>query len=127
MSRRAFVASSLYILAMLVLGVPSTSCGSSSTRRVLQSIDVAPTTANAQDFASGQVQFVATGKFSQPPSPAPVTFVAPYSGSWSSSNTNVATINQNGMAQCLPVASGPVTITAIASTNSAKPPAMSTA
>jgi hypothetical protein len=105
-------------------------CGSmnSPQNRVLQSMSVNPATADAQNFPQGQVQFTATGTFSQAPSPAvvPVPFVSPYSGSWESSNPNVATINQNGVAQCIAGASGTVTIKADVSSNSAKGTQMST-
>ena len=104
-------------------------CGSmNSNNRVLQSMTVSPASADAQNFPQGQVQFTATGTFSMPPSPAtvPVPFVSPYSGSWISSNPNVATINQNGMAQCVTGASGTVTVTAVVSSNSAMGTQMST-
>jgi hypothetical protein len=104
------------------------SCGSSSTQnRVLTSMSVTPASADASNFANGQVQFTATGTFTMPPSPAPVPFAAPYSGSWLSSDSNVATITQQGLAQCVSGASGSVTITGIASSNSAHGTQMSTA
>jgi hypothetical protein len=87
-----------------------------NANRTLMSMTVTPATANAENFMNGQVQFTATGTFSQPPSPAPVTFMAPFSGGWSVSNMDVATINQYGMAQCMHT--GMVTVTAQASTNS---------
>lgn len=105
-------------------------CGGNSSmnsNRVLMSISVSPATAIAHNFANGQVTFAATGTFSQPPSPAAVTFVEPYSGSWMVSNLNIATIDQNGMAQCVPGQNGTVTISAIASSNSAGGGAMSPA
>lgn len=93
--------------------------------RMLTSMTVAPATASGNSM-TGQVQFSATGVFSQPPSPAPVTFMAPFSGGWSVSNMDIATINQNGMAQCMHT--GMVTVTAQASSNSTTMPgAMSTA
>jgi hypothetical protein len=39
----------------------------------LQSVTLSPASANAQDFANGQVPFAATGTFSKPPSPQPLT------------------------------------------------------
>lgn len=88
-------------------------CGTSDSNRVLQSITVTPRSAVAN---GQQVQFTATGTFSKPPSPAPVPFVAPYSGSWQSSDLAIASIDQNGMAKCN--TAGTTTITAIASSNS---------
>lgn len=111
---------SLAIVA--VLSVAQTlGCGSmySNSNRVLQSVMVMPANASAQNFTMGQVQFTATGTFSQPPSPAPVSFQPPYTGNWSSSNLSIATINQSGMAQCVAGAAGKVTITAEVSSNSA--------
>lgn len=99
-------------------------CGSSYTsNRVLESITVTPAKASAQGSSNGQVQFTATGTFSHPPSPAQVPFTAPYSGGWQTSNPDIATINAAGVAQC--VASGSVTVTAMASANKGGAGAMS--
>jgi hypothetical protein len=78
---------------------------------------ITPGTADAQTSPSGQVQFSAMGTFSKAPSPAPVPFVAPYSGSWATSDLSVATIDQTGLAQCIAGAAGTVMITAMASSN----------
>jgi hypothetical protein len=100
-------------------------CGgmSNSSNRILQGMTVSPATADAQMSANGQVQFTATGTFSMAPSPAPVTFAAPYSGSWSA-DPSVATMVGTGMGtatfQCVAGASGTTTIKAIASTNAAQ-------
>jgi hypothetical protein len=103
-------------------------CGGMNSKRVLMSMSVSPAAADAQNFANGQVMFSATGTFSQPPSPAAVTFMAPYSGSWSVSDANVASIDQNGVARCVQGQTGIVTVSAIASSNSATGPGqMSTA
>jgi len=121
------VAGLLCVLA--VFGIATLGCASmNSTYRVLQSVAVSPTSADAQTFPQGQVQFTATGTFSMPPSPAPVPvpFVAPYPGSWMSSNPNIATINDSGVAQCVAGTSGTVTVTALVSSNSAKGTQMST-
>lgn len=105
-------------------------CGTNSMmmnpNRVLMSMSVTPTIVDAQNFSMGQVQFSAMGTFSRPPSPAPVTFAAPFSGGWSVSDMNMATINQNGVAQCMSGARGTVTIMAQASSNSGGMGAMST-
>jgi hypothetical protein len=97
-------------------------CGtSSSSNRVLQSIAVTPATADAQN-SNGQVQFTATGTFSKAPLSAPVTFAAPYSGSWLA-DPAMATLVGTGTGfatfSCVGGASGVVTITATASTNAA--------
>ncbi len=103
----------------LLAAITTIGCSSmnSMPNRVLQSMVIAPATADAQASPSGQVQFNAMGTFSQAPSPAPVPFVAPYSGSWATADLKVATIDQHGLATCVAGASGTVTITAIASSN----------
>jgi uncharacterized protein YjdB len=119
-----------FVCVVTVFAVASIGCGSmnSAPNRVLQSMSLSPATADAQTFPQGQVQFTPTGTFSIAPSPAkvPVPLVSPYSVSWSSSDPSIATIDQNGVAQCVAGASGTVTISAIASSNSAMGPAMST-
>jgi hypothetical protein len=110
--------------ALLLLAIVA--CGMNSNR-TLMSMTISPSSADAQNFVNGQAKFTATGNFSQPPSPAPVTFMEPYTGSWSSSNPQIATIDQNGVAHCGQGATGTVTISAIVSSNSANAPAMSMA
>ena len=121
MSRQKLVLLSTLIPAGTLFVILITGCGTANRNRVLESITVAPATADAQNFPNGQVQFTATGSFSQPPSPAPVTFVAPYSGSWLISDPSIATISRSGVVQCRTGTSGVVTITALASANSCPP------
>jgi len=116
------------LLAVLftIIGCNAMNPNMMNSNRMLMSMTVAPAMANGGNSMNGQVQFTATGNFSRPPSPAPVTFMAPFSGGWSVSNMDIATINQNGMAQCMHT--GMVTVTAQASSNSTSMPgAMSTA
>jgi hypothetical protein len=127
MVKHRFILPATVLLAIVVFTLQTTACGTSPSNRVLSSITVTPATADAQNFTNGQVQFTATGAFSKPPSPAPVPFVAPYSGSWETSDPNIATISQSGVAQCVGGASGTVKVIAVASANSAKGPAMSIA
>jgi hypothetical protein len=108
---------SVYLLGAVALTAIGCSSMNSMSNRVLQSMVIRPANADAQTSPSGQVQFSAMGTFSKAPSPAPVAFVAPYSGSWATSDLNIATIDQTGLAQCVPGAAGTVTITAIASSN----------
>jgi hypothetical protein len=117
--QRPEIPTTLAVCLLAAFAVTGIGCGSmnSMSNRVLQSMVVSPATADAQNSPSGQVQFSAMGTFSKAPSPAPVPFVAPYSGSWATSDLNVATIDQHGLAMCLGGASGTVTITAIASSN----------
>ncbi|HZW94375.1 MAG TPA: hypothetical protein VFF64_15600 [Candidatus Eremiobacteraceae bacterium] len=112
-------ASSLAILALQTLG-----CGmsSSNSNRILQSMTISPAVADAQDFPDNQVQFTATGTFNEAPSPAQLTFMAPYTGSWGISSTSadvIATIDQTGLADCVSGAAGTVTVFALVNANSA--------
>jgi hypothetical protein len=129
MSWRRVPKTSVLSCVLAVFSIASIGCSSmnSSPNRVLQSMTVSPATADAQTSPQGQVQFTATGTFSKPPSPGAVTFVAPYSGSWSSSNPNIATVSQSGVGVCVSGASGTVTVKAVASSNSATGTRMSTA
>jgi hypothetical protein len=81
------------------------SCGS-STPRTLVSVKATPATADAINFPNGQVQFVATGTYNRPPSPVtpqPVT-------AWQLTPNTLATITQNGLAQCISGQTGTASI-----------------
>ena len=117
----------LAALGPVLLAIAMTSCGSPSipnAGRVLLAITVTPAAADAQQFG-GQVVFTANGTFSVAPSPAPVTFVAPYTGGFAvapnSSNQAIATIVATGSGtatvQCLASMSGTVEVGATASAN----------
>jgi hypothetical protein len=89
---------------------------------------VTPAAADAQNFPKGQVVFTAAGIFNLPPSPAPLTFTAPYAGQFIVENpTNppatIATVVSSGNStvtvQCAPGASGTVQVVASASANNA--------
>jgi hypothetical protein len=100
----------------LSLAVVTTGCGNSSPR-ILQSVVANPASADAQNFPNGKVQFTPTGVFNNAPTrvtPLPVCS-APNSGAtcitaWSISTDTIATVDQSGVAQCLPGQSGSVTI-----------------
>ena len=111
-----------------VISIATVGCSSMNTtsNRVLQSMTLTPANADAQT-TQGQVQFTAMGTFSMAPSPAPVPFVSPFTGTWSTSDMNVATITQTGLASCVSGAAGTVTINAVASSNSGQGTQMSTA
>ena len=98
------------------LAVVTTACGNSSPR-MLQSIIANPASADAQNFPNGKVQFTPTGIFNKPPTPVTPLPVcsAPNSGdtcitAWLAFPNTIATVDQNGVAQCLPGQSGIVTI-----------------
>jgi len=115
MPRRKALATVLFASA---LALDTMGCGVSSSIRVLQSITVSPATADAKDFPNGQVQFTATGTFSKPPSPSPITFADPYSGQWFV-DPAIATLVETGMGtatfQCVAAALGTTTVRATAS------------
>jgi hypothetical protein len=84
-------------LLAVSLTVFAAGCGSSAPR-MLQSVTANPAQADAKNFPSGRVQFVATGTYNKPPitvTPQPVT-------AWAASPISIAIIDQNGIAQCLP-------------------------
>ncbi|MBZ5680123.1 MAG: hypothetical protein LAO24_08455 [Acidobacteriia bacterium] len=122
----------LAILFLAALALQILGCGNSSmnSNRVLQSMVISPANPDAQNFPGGQVQFSATGTFSKAPSPGPVTFQPPYTGSWflmGVGASSIATISQTGLAQCIPGAAGTVTVQATVSANSSMGTAMSPA
>lgn len=95
--------------ALLLFSMAALSCGGS---RHLESVTLQPSVATAQD---GQLQFTATGTFSEPPSPASltskdVTWCTGAVTSSPSANPNscigfvipFATVDQNGLATCNP-------------------------
>ena len=94
----------------------SVACGSGS--RQLQSVTLSPATADARSFPNGEVPFAATGTFSKPPSPQPLTnqdvmWCVGSSAGMCAGNTNPgATIDQNGRAQCVGSFVGTVNILA---------------
>lgn len=119
-----FVAAALLIATAFGM----VSCGSSvdpNIGRVLTGITVTPQTADAQTSSNRQVVFSATGTFSLPPTPAPVTFVGPYAGQFFVDNpagSTIATVIATGnngtiTVQCAAGATGTVPIVASALAN----------
>jgi hypothetical protein len=101
----------------LVVLVVAAGCGSNS--RQLQSINISPAIADAQDFPDGQVQFVPTGHYTQAPvtlSPLPVLWAIYLPG-----GKNGATITQSGIAQCEAGVSSTFSVLAYAPTNPSIP------
>jgi hypothetical protein len=116
------------ILAVAFCAAVLFSCATSNpnTDRVLTSISVTPVNADAQNFPNGQVTYTATGSFNLPPLSGPVTFTAPYTGSFTVDNpmdqtiaTIVSTGNGTITVQCAAGAVGDVEVTASASANNA--------
>jgi len=111
---------------LMVAGIGLISCGASANPdigRVLTGISVTPQAADAQNSPNGQVVFTATGTFSLPPTPAPVSFVSPYTGQFFVDNSgnviaNVVTTGSGTVTvQCAAGATGTVAIVASASAN----------
>ncbi len=103
----------LLVLPLVMLGIAG--CGSG---RQLQSVAMAPASADAQNFPNGQVSFAATGAFSKPPSPVQLTSndvtwcVGSNSGRCVGNINPGATVDQNGLAQCVPGFTGTATVLA---------------
>ena len=108
-----WVAISLSCLGML-------GCGNSN----LTSVSLSPTVADAQNFPGGQVQFTATGTYSGSSKVVPLKNITWCIGSATGAcNGNIAaaaSVDGNGLAQCLPGATGTVTVLA----GSGGPPSM---
>jgi hypothetical protein len=115
----------LVFLTVPLVAIGIAGCGSN---RQLQSVTLSPASADAQKFPNNQVSFTATGTFSQPPSPVQLTskdvmWCAGSSSGMCVGNANPGvTVDQNGLAQCVPVFTGMATILAGTGSSSAKIP-----
>jgi len=108
----------VYFPTLLLVALLTLSCGGGTMDppRMLTAISVTPTIAQAPNGQT-QVQFVATGTFTEPP----IT-VTPLAVSWNFANTpltacsvnNCAQITSQGVAMCGNLATGAWTITASA-------------
>jgi hypothetical protein len=104
--RLRLILSSLGLLLLAALGLY---CNPIPAHR-LQSITLAPASADASSYPKGEVQFVATGHYDI----APVT-VTPLLASWGTCTqqfaaTTAVSITQNGLAQCTSGAVGTYTV-----------------
>jgi len=103
-----------YFVSILFLGFAASmtlACGSST--RKIQSISVAPTSAEAQSYPNGKVPFVATGNYNV----SPMT-VTPLQANWGAASqqlingtevlspTTEVSVDAQGVAQCTAAASG---------------------
>jgi hypothetical protein len=97
------------VIAVVVLA--GLGCGSH-----LSSVNLTPDVADAQSFPNGQVQFTATGTYSDSSKPVPVTnltwCVGTTNGDCHGNVVSLASVSSSGVAQCLPGASGTATILA---------------
>ena len=91
------------ILSLALAACMTLACGSSnSAQRTIQSITLSPASANAQDYPSGAVQFVATGHYATQP-----YTVTPLQTQWgppAGFPGSGVVVDSNGVAKC--VASG---------------------
>ena len=94
-----------FFACLLITGFVTLGCGA----RQLQSVTVSPATADAQSFSNGQVQFTATGTYTQPPSPVQLTSqqilwcmggIGDTAGECVGNANPGGTVDQNGLAQC---------------------------
>jgi hypothetical protein len=86
---------------------PSSQSRTPSSQRQIKSISISPATADAKDYPGGQVQFTAVANFSEPPSPvsiSPTWEVCTDNGT--TNGPSEITVNQSGVAECNPGASG---------------------
>jgi hypothetical protein len=96
-----------FLLLMLAAAI-TLACGSSHTR-MLQSVTISPTTADAQDYPNGQVPFTATAIYNTSPNQ-----VTPFDAIWGAcfqdGVTTAVSVSTTGVAQCAASASGNYTI-----------------
>ncbi|HKI27716.1 MAG TPA: hypothetical protein VKA07_15425 [Candidatus Sulfotelmatobacter sp.] len=101
----------LFFVLLILVAAITLACGS-ATPHMLQTVTVSPATADAQTLPNGQVQFTATGVFVTRPSP-----VTPLTVQWGTCNLNGVpseiSVNQSGVAQCAPGASGTFVVQAV--------------
>lgn len=95
----------LLLCCRLLLVLATVTCGNN---RQLQTVTLSPIAADAHNFPNGQVNFAATGNFSKQPSPVQLTSkdagwcVGTSGGAYASNITTGASVDQNGVAQCVP-------------------------
>jgi hypothetical protein len=111
----------LSFLALALAASLASSCGASSSnlsrgttppsqgQGQLQSIALSPATADAQAYPNGQVQFVATGYYTDP-----TQTITPLSAMWGTcyqdAPTSEISVTALGVAQCAPGAVGTYTV-----------------
>jgi hypothetical protein len=107
MKRLQFMVS---FLALILAASFALSCGARSQGQdPLQSITLSPATADAQDYPNGEVQFIATGYYINPPHK-----VTPLSAGWGTcyqdASTSEVSVTSGGVAKCAPGAVGTYTV-----------------
>jgi hypothetical protein len=108
----------LCLLGLFLVSLLALSCGTSSQGPTgqLQSITLMPAMADAQDYPDGNVPFVATGIYADPP----IT-IAPLTASWGVCQkglpTVFASVSTTGVASCASGAAGAYQVFAFKPTN----------
>jgi hypothetical protein len=95
-------------------------CGAAATAAnsgVPASITLCPATADAKDYANGQVQFVATGYFPTPPSPVTPLKTENWGACQQQNSTTEVSVTSTGLAQCEAGSSGAYKVYASDGTN----------
>jgi len=110
----------LLVVATIALGCGSPSNSSNSPGQtnpgIPQSITVAPAVADAKYYPDGEVQFVATGYYSTPPSPITPLAVQLWGVCQNNAPTSEVEISKIGLAQCAAGANGTYSVFASDST-----------
>jgi hypothetical protein len=107
----------LCFLALMVVSFVALSCGTSSEGAgQLQSITLTPAMADAQDYPDGEVPFVATGTYANPPNK-----VTPLTALWGVCQkglpTTFASVSTTGVASCASGSVGAYQVFAFKQTN----------
>jgi hypothetical protein len=101
--------------------VPPMNCASAATGAnstgALEAISLCPATADAGKYPGGQVEFIATGHYTAPPST--VTPITPetWGACYQNAPTDAVSITTGGVAHCMDGASGTYTVYASDQTN----------
>jgi len=109
----------LLVVAAIALGCASPNSNSNpgqSHPGIPQAITVNPAVADAKYYANGEVQFVATGYYSTPPSPVIPLAVQLWGVCQNNAPTSEAEISKSGLAQCAEGANGTYSVFASDST-----------
>lgn len=94
----------LSLLAVSLLAVATASCGGGSNQ--LRSIAISPAMADAQNFPNGQVQFIATGTFTNG-SKAQVSALWTLTAPFTTTPQGWISLSSTGLAKCTGVTSIP--------------------
>ena len=94
---------SVFLLVVLAIAI-TLACGSSP--RILQSVSLSPSTADAQ---GNPVQFTATGYFNKQPTTAQLS-TATWGVCYQKQRTTAVSVSSNGVAQCAAGAQGTYTV-----------------